>query len=165
MSDIAVPQRTKELKGWHVLLWILGFFGLMFAVNGVFLFNAITSFPGEDVKKSYMQGLNYNDTLAARAAQKALGWEAAIGVESDQLLVAMYDATGAPLSNLKVEGTIGRRSTTKDDAALSFAPIGEGMYAVSVESLGRGLWGVDIVATRFDDEAVKFEATQSLILK
>ena len=74
----------RELKGWHVLLIMLAFFGVMFSGNGVFLFHAITSFPGEDVKKSYVQGLSFNDTLADRAAQAELGWLAEAGLVDDQ---------------------------------------------------------------------------------
>ena len=66
-TNLTAEQGTFELKGWHVLLILMAFFGVMFSVNGVFLYHAITSFPGEDVKKSYVQGLNYNDTLAVRA--------------------------------------------------------------------------------------------------
>ena len=55
MADETAPR--GKLTGWHVLWIMLGFFGLMFTVNGIFLYHAITSFPGEDVKKSYLQGL------------------------------------------------------------------------------------------------------------
>ena len=90
---------------------MLGFFGVMFAVNGVFLYHAITSFPGEDVKKSYVQGLNYNDTLAARAAQAELGWTAEAGLQDGELLVfRLRDADGAPLSNYAVIGEMRRIS-------------------------------------------------------
>ena len=43
-AQIAVPSTKGQLKGWHALLWFLGFFGCMFVVNGIFLWTAITTF-------------------------------------------------------------------------------------------------------------------------
>ena len=41
--------KTKgELKGWHVLLIILGMFGVVFAVNGYMIYKAITTLSGEE---------------------------------------------------------------------------------------------------------------------
>ena len=97
-SSPIINDIGKELKGWHVLLIMLGFFGVMFAVNGVFLYHAITSFPGEDVKKSYVQGLNYNQTLSARASQADLGWRAEAGLRDGTIAFRLFDAE-AQLSN------------------------------------------------------------------
>ena len=76
MTDHALSadpsSKSGKLTGWHVFWIMLGFFGLMFTVNGIFLYHAITSFPGEDVKKSYLQGLDYNSTLDAKGSDGAL---------------------------------------------------------------------------------------------
>ncbi|MGH1421564.1 MAG: FixH family protein [Hyphomonas sp.] len=165
MTDFVIPQRSRELKGWHVLMWMLGFFGIMFAVNGVFLYQALTSFPGEDVEKSYLQGLNYNDTLNARAAQEALGWTAAIGVEDGMLIVAISDDANVPVSGLNLSGTIHRQSTTKNDMILQFSALGNETYAAPIPGLGQGLWGVDVSAHHEGEEGVVFEATRTLILQ
>lgn len=164
MTDATVLQKNRELKGWHVLMWMLGFFGLMFVVNGVFLYQALVSFPGEDVEKSYLQGLNYNETLAARAAQAELGWHAQIGVVQGDLVVAIYDASDVPVSGLEFSGVVHRQYTTREDKEISFDPVGDGVYAASIEGVGQGLWGVDVSARRKGEGAVIFEATQTLIL-
>ena len=97
MNDGVSHERSpKELKGIHVLMWLMGFFGLMFAVNGVFLFHAITSFPGEDIQKSYLQGINYNDKLKDRALQMDRGWTAQMGLESRKLIVHLERLTWSP---------------------------------------------------------------------
>ena len=51
---------------------LIVFFGIIFSVNGLFLYKSISSFPGEDIKQSYRQGLAYNETLESRAAAKSL---------------------------------------------------------------------------------------------
>lgn len=152
-ADPNRPERRSEfeLKGWHVLLIMLGFFGVMFSVNGVFLFHAITSFPGEDVKKSYVQGLNYNDTLAQRAAQAERGWTAEAGWQGGQLIFRLKDDAGEPLSNMSVMGEVRRQATRAHDHTVLFSAVGGGEYTVSEAKLGAGLWVLRISV--YDPEA------------
>ncbi|MEQ1868253.1 MAG: FixH family protein, partial [Micropepsaceae bacterium] len=71
---------ARELKGTHVLIALLAFFGVTLAVNIALATYAISSFSGEDVAKPYQQGLDYNKALEARAAQRDLGWSASINL-------------------------------------------------------------------------------------
>lgn len=96
---------TKQLKGIHVFAIIAGFFLVTFSVNGIFIWRAVTTFPGEQVEKSYLQGLDYNRTLARKALQAELGWGAEIGVDpldAGQLLVLVRDGAGSPVGNLEL---------------------------------------------------------------
>lgn len=141
MSAEQMPSKGK-LTGWHVLVIMLGFFGVMFAVNGVFLYHAITSFPGEDVKKSYLQGLDYNQTLDAKAAQDQLGWSAAAGVVGPDLVFDLTDAKGNPLSGYQVMSELRRAASTAHDQTLPMQPLEAGSYAVNVSDLPAGRWDV-----------------------
>lgn len=165
-AELNSPARPseKELKGWHVLLIMLGFFGVMFAVNGVFLYHAITSFPGEDVKKSYVQGLNYNDTLAARAAQAELGWTAEAGLVGRELVFRLSDAEGQPLSNYAVIGEIRRRATQDADRALVFQATTSGEYRVDMEGLDSGQWDLRISVFDAAGETLVFNVDKTLIV-
>jgi nitrogen fixation protein FixH len=154
----------KELKGWHVLLIMLGFFGVMFAVNGVFLYHAITSFPGEDVKKSYVQGLNYNDTLAARAAQAELGWKAEAGLDGDTLVFRLQDADGAPLSNYAVIGELRRMATRDADQAIIYRAAANGEYVADAGGLAPGQWSLRINVMDPTAETVLFNVTKTIIV-
>lgn len=142
MTGIAVKNSKNELKGRHVLFWLLGFFGLMFVVNGIFLFHAITSFPGEEVKKSYLQGLSYNETLAKRAEQATLGWHMAIGVDGERLVVQIIDRNGTPLSGRSVTAEVRRRATTGEDRKLALTPRSDGIHEANVSGLQMGQWEV-----------------------
>jgi len=154
----------KELKGWHVLLIMLGFFGVMFAVNGVFLYHAITSFPGEDVKKSYVQGLNYNDTLAARAAQAELGWSAEAGLQDETLVFRLRDAEGAALSNYVVIGEIRRTATQDADQAIIYSARPNGEYVADASGLAPGQWSLRINVLDPEAETVLFNVTKTLVV-
>ena len=140
-----------KLKGWHVLLIKLGFFGVMFAVNGVFLYSAITSFPGEDVKKSYVQGLDYNATLEARRAQAEAGWTVRAGVEGGRLVVELASEAAPNVSTLDVEATLRRAVTDTDDVVLTLQRAGStGRYEAELPALDSGRWEILIDARRAD---------------
>ena len=163
----ASPQMMDEndgkgpLKGWHVLLIMMAFFGVMFSVNGVFLYHAITSFPGEDVKKSYVQGLNYNDTLAARASQATLGWQAEVGLLGDEIVVRLRDAEDQPLTHRTMVGELRRLATREQDQVIVFQSRAAGEYAAPVETLSSGQWllRVSVVDTETDDVVFNLEKT------
>lgn len=165
-ADAHTPAHDDEakLKGWHVLLIMLGFFGVMFAVNGVFLFHAITSFPGEDVKKSYVQGLNYNDTLAQRAAQAELGWTAEAGWRDDQLIFRLKDETGEALSNMSVIGELRRQTTRSGDRAIVYTAVGGGEYIVEDATLAAGLWALRISVYDPEAETLLFNVDKEFLV-
>ncbi|MCR9077903.1 MAG: FixH family protein [Hyphomonadaceae bacterium] len=163
-ANVAPEASGKELKGWHVLLIMLGFFGVMFAVNGVFLYHAITSFPGEDVKKSYVQGLNYNDTLASRAAQAELGWTAEAGLQDDQLIFRLRDAEGAALSNYTVIGELRRTATRDGDQAIIYTAQADGEYVADAGALAPGQWALRINVLDPAAETVLFNVTKTIIV-
>ncbi|MEO1553368.1 MAG: FixH family protein [Pseudomonadota bacterium] len=163
-QTLSAPSE-KTLKGWHVLLIMLGFFGIMFAVNGVFLYHAITSFPGEDIKKSYVQGLNYNDTLAARAAQAELGWQAEAGLEGRTLVFRLFDADDQPLSAVSVIGELRRAATRQADRALVFENQYDGSYTVDVGDLNKGQWDLRVVVYDEQIETRLFNVEKTLTVQ
>ncbi|MEM9939657.1 MAG: FixH family protein [Pseudomonadota bacterium] len=158
----AQSDDEKKLKGWHVLLIMLAFFGVMFAVNGVFLYHAITSFPGEDVKKSYVQGLNYNQTLDQRMAQSALGWSAEAGLEGETFIFRLSDDEGEALSNYAVFGELRRLATQDEDTALIFDAGLNGEYSASTAALSPGQWQARINVLDRDAETLLFQANKTI---
>ena len=152
------------LKGWHVLLMMLAFFGVMFSVNGVFLYHAITSFPGEDVKKSYVQGLNYNQTLTARASQADLGWRAEAGLQDGKIAFRLFDADGLPLSHYAVIGELRRRATQDDDTVVAFKAGLGGEYSAPMETLGSGQWLLRVRVLDPSAETLLFEVEKTLFV-
>ena len=64
----------RPVTGYTVLAWMVGFFAVIFAANGVFIYLAAGSFPGLEVSSAYKAGQEYNGEIAAAAAQSARGW-------------------------------------------------------------------------------------------
>lgn len=152
---------TGPVRGAHVLAALLAFFAIVIAVNVTFVVFAVRSFPGEDVRRSYLQGLNYNATIAERRAQAALGWHA-VAVLSDQeggvvLNVALRDAEGAPIDGLVVAGALRWPTDERRDHDLVFEPRGQGRYVARVPSLAAGRWLLRARAERGDGQKLDFE--------
>ncbi|WP_291844634.1 FixH family protein [Maricaulis sp.] len=134
----------NPLRGWHVLIMILAFFGVTIGVNATFITLALQTHPGEDVPRSYVQGLNYNDTLDRREAQAALGWQARVNLVEQDLLVAISDADGAPVTGLALVGTLIHRADTGRDCPLDFAEARPGVYRVALPCGGTGDWRLQV---------------------
>lgn len=139
-----------QLKAWHALVWFLGFFGFMFAVNGIFLWTAITTFPGEDVEKSYLTGLSYNQEIARRERQAEEGWSAEIGLEGpashQEIRIRMSQGDGSALSASAATLLMRHPADRAFDRTLETVPTGRGEYTAPVADLAPGIWVVQFSA-------------------
>ena len=155
-----------ELKGWHVLAMMLAFFGVTIAVNVAFTVYAVGTFSGEDVSKPYLQGLAYNRTLEARAAQAALGWSATIDAVRENggvsVSARIADRDGQAKSALTVEALLRRPTDARLDRTIELTAIGDGTYRAVTAELPGGAWDVVVRARKGD---VLFEATRRVVLK
>ena len=113
-----------------MLLWLVGFFGIIFATNAYFITAAVKTFRGEDEQKPYLQGVEYNHTLARRAEQAKLGWKATIGAHrlpSGEVRVdrhAAHSRDGAPETGAALTGELRHPADENRDRALHFTEIG-----------------------------------------
>lgn len=147
------------LKGWHVLAMLLAFFAAVIGVDVAFSVIAIRTFPGEDVKRSYVQGKHYNETLAARARQAKLGWRATAEISEragqPDVVVTFRDAGGMALTDLKVTGVLRRPATDDADRQLTFSParsgVRDGVYVATAPGLAPGVWDLQATAARGGD--------------
>ena len=141
-----------RVSGRFVLFSLLGFFLVVFIANGIFITLAVKSFPGEQEKKSYLQGLAYNDTLEARAEQEALGWTAELTElrrEGDraEIELTFKSASGEPISALALKGMLERTVDDDHDHFFDFEPQGGGRYLARVDGVSPGMWRLQATAT------------------
>lgn len=132
----------NPVRGWHVLVLVVAFFAVTIGVNATFITLALRTHPGEDVPKSYLQGLSYNDTLARRHAQAELGWTARVNVVGEELLIEVRDAAGQPVSGLVLEGAMNHPTDTSRDCPLTFRETRSGLYRVGLPCADSGQWHV-----------------------
>jgi len=165
----AATRKPFRLNGWHVFLMLCAFFGFMFIVNGIFLWAAISSFPGEDEQKSYLQGLHYNEAISARRIQEEQGWSAQIGLTpnetGDRLVVRLLQSDGSPLVTQNVQAQLRRTVTGVEDVPVVLQRGREGDYFADISLLDKGVWEARIQASvPFGAEEVDFVASKKLII-
>ncbi|MFN3513848.1 MAG: FixH family protein [Phenylobacterium sp.] len=135
-----------RITGWHVLVAMVAFFGVVIAVDGAFLVVAYRTHPGQVSVTPYEDGLAYNRTLAQREAQAALGWRAAAAADGGAVTVEVLDRDGRPVTGLKITGTLQRPATEAGAQGLAFTEAAPGRYAAPVADAA-GVWDLAFKAT------------------
>ena len=132
---------TKELTGRHVALIFCGAFSIIIGVNLLLAYSAVSTFPGLEVKNSYVASQSFDKD---REAQDALGWSVQAEARSGQLLLSVTDASGNPVEVAKLEATLGRATHVRDDSTPDFTF--DGTRYVAVANLAPGNWNIRMVA-------------------
>jgi nitrogen fixation protein FixH len=138
------------VRGWHVLASVVAFFAVVFAVNGYFLFAALSTYSGVVSVEPYVKGLHYNQRIAAQERQDELKWIAELGtpVADAPLQLRLSDRVGNGIDGLAIAARLGRPATQSYDRQLTFLSRGNGLYEAAVGKLAPGGWLLAIEATR-----------------
>jgi nitrogen fixation protein FixH len=138
---------TRNLTGRGVLVWLGAFFGLILVTNVIFITLAVRTFRGEDEQRPYLQGVEYNRTLARRAEQVRRGWQASIAANRLQsgavrATVSIAGEDGKPLSGAKLIGELRHPANEKLDRSLRFREVVPGTYEAQTGEVLTGMWDV-----------------------
>lgn len=159
MTDLTQPPRFT-IKGRHVLVAFVLFFGLIAAVDALFISLALRTFSGQVAKNPYEAGLLYDRTLADRAAQTALGWSATLASVDDRAVeLVITDRSGKGVDGLTLAATLKRPATEVGARDLPFTARGDGRYVAEADL--SGAWDVIVVATGPNGE--RFAAERRLV--
>jgi nitrogen fixation protein FixH len=153
---MTAPSHTGGLGGRHVLGAMLAFFGVIIVADATMIYKAVTTFGGVDNTNAYRDGLAYNARIASAERQSQLGWNGQVEALADpaRLRVALTDAAGAPLTNLKVEATLGRPATIRSDTVLTLVETQPGLFEAPFgEAAGEGAWIATVRAWRSASDA------------
>lgn len=136
---------TREFTGRHMLMVILGFFGVVIAANLALAFFAAGSWTGLIVPNSYVASQEYNHVLEQAAHQDALGWTSYAAFRDGQVRLEIADRNGAPVPALSVTGVIGRPTHEDEDRTLGFTRVSGPVFAAKAP-LDPGVWVLDVTA-------------------
>lgn len=155
----------KPLTGRRVLLWLGGFFGLIITANAIFITEAVKTFRGEDEQKPYLQGVQYNQTLAHRAEQAGLGWRASIDARrlpagQVEILVELRHRDGSPETAAHLAGELRHPADENRDRTLRFSQISSGLYQATIQA-APGNW--DVLVS--NAQGAPFQASRRLWLR
>ena len=113
-------------------------------MNFTLAFNAVSTFPGLEVKNSYVASQNFE---AERSAQDALGWEVSATVTDDRLALNILEH-GRPIAPEILEATFGRATTVANDQNPAFTF--DGTDLVARVDAGPGNWNLRVKARAAD---------------
>lgn len=140
------PQAAgRELTGRKVLAITLGAFGIIIAVNLVMAWFAVSSFPGLEVRNSWVAGQGFNQRLRD---QRALGWDVTAELESNRLTLRLTDAQGGAAPVAAISAILGRPTTQREDIVPEFR-FENGAFVADVAA-GPGNWDLRIRAEAGD---------------
>ena len=145
----------RQLTGRHVAAIFVGAFGVIIAVNVALAVSAVETFPGLEVKNSYVASQEFNTRLNE---QTALGWTVYADTRGDEVILSITDRTGAPVQVAELQATVGRATHVRDDVTPDFTF--DGTHYVAPVKLGVGNWNIRMTARAKDGT----EFTQRVIL-
>jgi nitrogen fixation protein FixH len=134
----------NEIKGWHVFMGFAGAFGIIIAVNLTLAFQAVKTFPGLEVKNSYVASQKFD---VERDAQLALGWDVSATLDNHTLSL-MIAQDGTPIAPVIESATFGRATNVQFDETPAFTFNGQALVA-QVEA-GAGNWNLRLKARAED---------------
>lgn len=138
-------MNTRELTGRHVFLITAGAFAIIIGVNITMAVMAVGTFPGLEVRNSYVASQSFDRD---RAAQDALGWDVSAAIADGTLRLTILGPDGAPLRPDALTATLGRATHVADDFAPEFTF--DGRDHVAPVALDGGYWNLRLVATAAD---------------
>lgn len=93
------------------------FFVVIIAVNIVLAVQAVRTFPGLEVKNSYVASQTFD---VERRAQEALGWTAGARIEAGELVLTLAGPDGRPVADAEVAAVLGRATVRDADQSPEF---------------------------------------------
>ena len=136
-----------EITGRKVFAIVASFFGVIIIVNLFMAYNAISTFPGLEVKNSYVasQGFDRN-----REAQEALGWQLSPDYDAAEgrLRLTFTDASGGPADVVGLAVLVGRATIARDDSTPQFTRTA-GVFEAPL-TLDPGKWMLRVEAEAAD---------------
>ncbi|MDC0739136.1 FixH family protein [Cognatishimia sp. SS12] len=133
--------KERKFTGWHAAIIFCSAFTIIIGVNLVLAFSAVRTFPGIEVKNSYVASQTFD---ARRDAQTALGWEVNAKAEGGLVILSITDANGQPVQVGSLDAVVGRATHVKDDLAPEF--VFDGHAYVARAELGEGNWNIRMTA-------------------
>ena len=160
-------QQPKTFTGKTMLIWLFGFFGVIFVANGALVWLAESSFPGVTVDSSYKASQAYNQSIATAREQAARGWEVDAGLSrtseaAAHLEVTALDKTKAPLTGLAFSATL-QHPAHDGNISVMLEDQGSGRYSADLSDVPAGNWYL-VLEARSGEERV-FRSENRLFLK
>jgi nitrogen fixation protein FixH len=162
----AKQKQARILTGRAVLLWLIGFFVVVFAVNAVLVRAAISTFGGVETTSSYKAGLQFGHEVAVAERQDSLHWQVSGTLTRDGagqavLDVTARDAQNAPLADLTADARLAHPTDERLDHVSPIRPLTAGVFQGSAQAQP-GQWDLIVDLYRGDKRVFRSRSRVSL---
>lgn len=151
-----MAEANKPITGRKVALMFIAAFSVIIGVNLVLAFYAVSTFPGLEVKNSYVASQGFE---ADRAAQEALGWDVAATASGGELTLSILK-DGKPVQPEIQSAVFGRATNVSEDQFPTFR-FADGAFVAAITPPAEGNWNLRLVARAEDGTLFK----QRIIVK
>ncbi len=145
----------REFTGRHAAILFVSAFAVIIGVNLVLAVQAVKTFPGLEVRNSYVASQEFD---VRRSAQMSLGWSVRADARDGRVFLSVTDKDGGPVELAQLDATLGRATHVWDDIQPEF--VFDGSAYVAPVELGKGNWNIRMVARAANGT----EFTQRVIL-
>ena len=156
MNSNDKKQNKSQFTGWHFLIFIVGFFGVVITANVTMAYFAIDTFSGLETDDAYRKGRDYNQTLEAAKQQEALGWQEEInlvkngsGINAAHYITLILVGAEAE-TGLTARLLIRRPATDTEDQMINLVETTPGTFVGVIKLLDEGRWKHSLVITKED---------------
>lgn len=154
MNSNNKKQTKSQFTGWHFLIFIVGFFGVVITANVTMAYFAIDTFSGLETDDAFRKGRDYNQTLEAAKQQEALGWQEELtlvkngsGMNAAHYITLTLAGAEAE-TGLTATLLIRRPATDADDQMLSLVETTPGTFVGVIKLLDAGRWKRSLVVKK-----------------
>lgn len=163
LPSSGMQPRDKWIPWYFVL-----FFAVIFLVDGVIVYLAVTTNPGVVEDHPYEKGLKYNQTIEAFDRQVKLGWKGDVDVKkiantpkSWMLEVVMVNAEGEALEGASVVAIWSRPVGVEENVRVVCEEKAAGVYQAELVPTHLGQWDVNVMVQKGAD---KFLLNKRIVL-
>lgn len=145
-------HKPHELTGLGVLMWLIGFFAVIFAINGLMADAAISTFAGVDTPSSYKAGKMFEHEVAVARAQANRHWRVTghlvhVAPDNATLSVTVRDRNGLPPAGIIMTARLEHPADARRDRTIPMHETAPGQFSGTAQA-DPGLWDLDINVTR-----------------
>jgi nitrogen fixation protein FixH len=166
-ESVNTREPSRRLTGRLVLAIFCGFFGVIFAMNGLFMFFAFSTFGGIDAAGAYRKNFLLTEDLVAAEKQSSLGWSVKgsivrSGRKSAEISVSANDRSGHPIEIKSLEVEMRRPTDKRLDAVISLRQVASNRFDGQASGIEAGQW--DVLITLFNTQGQRFHSRNRIVL-
>jgi nitrogen fixation protein FixH len=159
-------QTAPRLTGWMVLIYLLSFFGVVTGVNGVMIYEALSTIRGVGTESAYQAGRMFEQDVAMLKAQDARHWQVDARLNGapygTALELVAHDEAGRVVTGMSAAARFERPIDRGLDRSIALTEQSPGQYHGKTE-LSPGQWDLVIEISRNGQQL--FRSKNRVVLK